>query len=158
MPRGTVQRQFPDDARQHIGHGLQHIGQELLEPGYAYRWARSEIGLIDGHDHDEIGIMSKQRPVLEGVEAVIVIMITEFVDESDTIPLMQGLQSSPHPLVVLREELLDVRIVTIASLHIHDDAIIVDAFNLAYNRINIALVSAGPINIDRLLLRSPRFS
>src|SRR5207248_3778693 len=154
-PGSAVKRQFPDNTREHIRHCLQRIGQELFEPGNAYCWPRGEIGLINGHDHNEISCMSQQGPVLKTIQTVIVIMVAEFVDEGNTIYLMQGFQSGPYSLVVLEEELLNSRIVMITCLHIHYDPIVVSALNLVHNGVNKALVGRSFINIFRLLLRSP---
>ena len=60
--------------------------------------------------------MSQQRPVLKGIEIVIIVVVTEFMNEGDAIPLVQGLESSPHMLVEGGKELLDVGIRGQASL------------------------------------------
>src|SRR6202790_4453113 len=53
-PGSPIERQFPDNMRQHLRHSLERVGQKLLEPRNAYRWSRLEIGLVNGHNDHEI--------------------------------------------------------------------------------------------------------
>src|SRR5215470_14799062 len=115
MPASTIERQFPDNARQHIGHSFESICQELFKPGDADRRSRGEVGLINGHNDNEVSVMSQERPVLEGIEMIVVVVVAEFVNESDAIQLMQRFQCGPDALIVCSEELLDSWIVSIAS-------------------------------------------
>src|SRR5260370_8968286 len=99
MPASAIERQFPDDARQHAGHSFEGIRQELFEPGNAYRRSWGEKGLVDGHDNDEVSIMSEERPVLESVEMILVVGVAEFLNERDAIEFVQRIVRSPEALM-----------------------------------------------------------
>src|SRR5260221_13536210 len=96
-----------------------------------------------GHDNDEVSIMSEERPVLESVEMIVVVVVAEFVNERDAIKFMQRLQCSPDALIVFSEELLDIWIVSVTGFHIHNDPIVVGSYNLVYDHINITLVGCS---------------
>src|SRR6266568_2909695 len=97
--------------RQHLRHCFQCVCQELLKPGDADRRSRREVRLVDSHDDDKIGGMSKHRPVLKAIEIIIFVTVTQFMDECNAVQLVQWLQRRPYMLVECCEELLDVRIV-----------------------------------------------
>src|SRR5260370_23189414 len=140
MPASAIERQFPDDARQHAGHSFEGIRQELFEPGNAYRRSWGEKGLVDGHDNDEVSIMSEERPALEGVEMIAVVVVAEFVNARDAIKFMQRFQCNPDALLVFSEELLDIWIVSVTRFHISNSPIVVGSYNLLSDHINKTLV------------------
>ena len=116
MPAIAVEGQFPDNVRQHLRHSMQRIGEQLARPWVADGGAGREIGLIDSHDNDEIRGTSQQRPILEAIEVVILILIAELVQERDAIQLVQGTQGGPDALIKGGKLLLDIGIGTIDAL------------------------------------------
>ena len=85
--------------------------------------------------------MSKHRPVLEAIQIIIFVMVTELMDERYAIQFMQWFQSRPYTLVERGKELLDVWIVWIASFQIHNNPIVIGALHFTNNGIDKTLVS-----------------
>src|SRR2546421_12263638 len=83
-------------------------------------------------------------------------MVSELMDECNTIQFMQWLQSRPYMLVERCEEFLDVRIVRIASFHIHNNPVVVSAFHFMNNWVDEALIGRSFSDVVRLLSGCPR--
>src|SRR5947209_5173464 len=53
-PAISIKGQLPDQARQHIWHGLQCILNYLVEPIKANSWPWCEYGVVKGHNYEKV--------------------------------------------------------------------------------------------------------